>query len=77
MNTTERRDARSEQQSAQPGKSEQHSGNFDRGGGQQSQLSPWQDLRQYLASYARQQPERATLFCLGAGFILGWKLRPW
>ncbi|HUQ67891.1 MAG TPA: hypothetical protein VM165_00115 [Planctomycetaceae bacterium] len=27
--------------------------------------------------YAREQPEMAALWCLGIGFVLGWKLKPW
>jgi hypothetical protein len=35
------------------------------------------DFAQYLKEYARQRPEVAALWCLGLGFILGWKLKPW
>lgn len=35
------------------------------------------DLIEYLTAYARQNPGRAALFCLGVGFVLGWKLKPW
>lgn len=38
---------------------------------------PGQDLAVYLRDYARQEPEMAALWCLGIGFVLGWKLRPW
>lgn len=38
---------------------------------------PLEDLVQYARDYARQQPEMAALWCLGAGFILGWKFRAW
>lgn len=27
--------------------------------------------------YARSNPETVALWCLGIGFVLGWKLRPW
>jgi len=27
--------------------------------------------------YARSQPETVALWCIGIGFILGWKLKPW
>lgn len=40
-------------------------------------LHPLQDFREYAVSYARQQPEMAALMCLGLGFVLGWKLKPW
>ena len=35
------------------------------------------DLVEYLQEYAREKPEVAALWCLGIGFILGWKLKPW
>lgn len=38
---------------------------------------PLDDLICYAKDYARQQPEMAALWCLGIGFILGWKLKPW
>lgn len=38
---------------------------------------PTADLVDYVKSYAREKPEVAALWCLGVGFILGWKLKPW
>lgn len=38
---------------------------------------PLEDLVTYLRNYARQEPEVAACVCLGVGFILGWKLKPW
>jgi hypothetical protein len=35
------------------------------------------DLVHYLKEYAREKPEVAALWCLGIGFVLGWKLKPW
>jgi hypothetical protein len=35
------------------------------------------DTLAYLRHYARRNPERAALWCLGIGFVLGWKLKPW
>lgn len=35
------------------------------------------DLQCYTQNYVQQQPEKAALICLGVGFILGWKLKPW
>jgi hypothetical protein len=35
------------------------------------------DLADYLTDYARQNPGYAALWCLGIGFVLGWKLKPW
>lgn len=45
--------------------------------GQTGALHPGEDFVQYLKDYARQRPEVAALWCLGLGFILGWKLKPW
>ena len=36
-----------------------------------------QDVIQYLTDYARERPGTAALWCLGIGFVLGWKLKPW
>ena len=35
------------------------------------------DIAEYLTQYARDNPAHAALACLGVGFILGWKLKPW
>jgi hypothetical protein len=48
-------------------KSEAHSG----------QMRPSQDLMEYFREYARERPEAVALWCLGIGFVLGWKLKPW
>lgn len=46
--------------------------------GQQSQeLSPTKDLMEYFREYAREKPEVVAMWCLGIGFVLGWKLKPW
>jgi hypothetical protein len=41
------------------------------------EMQPSQDLADYLKEYARERPEVAALWCVGIGFILGWKLKPW
>lgn len=41
------------------------------------ELDPKQDLVEYLTEYARQHPGATALWCLGIGFVLGWKLKPW
>jgi hypothetical protein len=41
------------------------------------EISPKEDLLDYLREYAREKPEIAALWCFGIGFILGWKLKPW
>ena len=46
--------------------------------GERSQeLSLPQDLMDYFREYAREKPEVVALWCLGIGFVLGWKLKPW
>jgi hypothetical protein len=40
-------------------------------------LTPSSDLFEYFRQYAREQPEVVALWCLGIGFVLGWKLKPW
>lgn len=41
------------------------------------ELHPVEDLTEYLREYSRERPEAVALFCLGLGFVLGWKLKPW
>jgi len=36
-----------------------------------------QDIVNYLTEYAKENPGYAALACVGVGFILGWKLKPW
>ncbi len=36
-----------------------------------------QDIVDYLTEYSRENPGYAALACLGIGFVLGWKLKPW
>lgn len=35
------------------------------------------DLTHYLCEFAEENPQAAALWCLGIGFVLGWKLKPW
>ena len=41
------------------------------------QLRPLDDLMAYVAQYTRERPDVVVFTCLGIGFILGWKLKPW
>ena len=43
----------------------------------ESELHPFEDFMTYLREYTRERPEVVALTCLGIGFILGWKLKPW
>jgi hypothetical protein len=43
----------------------------------QEQLTPTADLMEYFQQYTRERPEVVALWCLGIGFVLGWKLKPW
>jgi hypothetical protein len=36
-----------------------------------------EDVFDYLTDYARENPGTAALWCLGVGFVLGWKIKPW
>ena len=38
---------------------------------------PAEDVLAYAKQYARQRPEVVALWCLGLGFVLGWKLKIW
>jgi hypothetical protein len=40
-------------------------------------IKPIDDFVVYLREYAREKPEQMALWCLGIGFILGWRLKPW
>ncbi len=35
------------------------------------------DLVEFARQYAREKPGVVALWCLGVGFVLGWKLKPW
>ncbi len=41
------------------------------------EIHPIDDALEYCKAYARQKPETAALVCIGIGFVLGWKLKPW
>ncbi len=32
---------------------------------------------EHVREYGRDRPEILALWCLGIGFVLGWKLKPW
>jgi hypothetical protein len=46
-------------------------------GREHNPLQPWDDLVTYVRGYMREEPEISACVCLGLGFILGWKLKPW
>ena len=47
-------------------------------GDQAQQMSEMgSDVINYLTEYTKQNPGYAALWCLGIGFVLGWKLKPW
>lgn len=39
--------------------------------------SPVESLVEVTRECIRSNPEAAALWCLGIGFIIGWKLKPW
>jgi len=52
----------------------------NRGGGEMQQMDFQHVCDAALSSfrdYAKSQPETVALWCLGIGFVLGWKLKPW
>ncbi len=40
-------------------------------------LRPPSDLVEYFQQYTRERPTVVALWCLGIGFVLGWRLKPW
>jgi hypothetical protein len=40
-------------------------------------MRPVDDLLQYVRDYTRERPETVAMVCFAAGFILGWRLKPW
>jgi len=46
-------------------------------GQMQDPVEMGRDMIEYLREYARENPESAALWCLGIGFVLGWKLKIW
>ena len=49
----------------------------DENGSPQDARQASHDVVEYLKQYARENPGTAALWCLGVGFILGWKMKPW
>jgi hypothetical protein len=35
------------------------------------------DMVDYMTTYMKENPGYAALACIGVGFVLGWKLKPW
>lgn len=48
-----------------------------RQGSGQQEREITRDLVDYVTEYARENPAQVALWCLGIGFVLGWKLKPW
>ncbi len=42
-----------------------------------TEIKTLDDVVVSLREFARESPEKFALSCLGVGFILGWKLKPW
>lgn len=40
-------------------------------------LQTLDDIINFVRHKAHENPEKFALSCLGVGFILGWKLKPW
>lgn len=43
----------------------------------QGEMRPVDDLIDYVRDYTRERPETVAMICFAAGFILGWRLKPW
>ena len=43
----------------------------------QGDMRPVDDVIQYVREYTRERPEAVAMVCFAAGFILGWRLKPW
>lgn len=41
------------------------------------EMRPVDDLIDYVRAYTRERPETVAMVCFAAGFILGWRLKPW
>ena len=44
---------------------------------QRETLGQCNDIVMFARQYARENPGVVALWCLGVGFVLGWKLKPW
>jgi len=40
-------------------------------------LAQCSDIIDFAQRYTRERPGVVALWCLGIGFVLGWKLKPW
>lgn len=47
------------------------------GGSQSREMQLLNDVGKYVQDYARERPDVFAMWCFGAGFILGWRLKPW
>jgi hypothetical protein len=46
-------------------------------GADPDELQLFEDLTKCFKRYAHERPQTVALVCLGIGFVLGWKLKPW
>jgi len=57
------------------GRQQQHQFPSDMGNDQS--LQSFEAAVDWVREYGRANPESLALWCLGIGFVLGWKLKPW
>jgi hypothetical protein len=48
-----------------------------RGDSESREMKLLNDVSRYVQDYARERPDVFAMWCFGAGFILGWRLKPW
>jgi hypothetical protein len=44
---------------------------------QSSQNDQPRDLADHFMEYAKENPTSCAMWCFFAGFVLGWRLKPW
>jgi len=65
----------SSQSQASSGKQQRHQ--FPSDMRNDESLQSFEQAIEWVRQYGRENPESLALWCLGVGFVLGWKLKPW
>jgi len=56
---------------------ERRTAGLSQGERESSLQEPMQKAIDQVRDYAEENPQSFALICLGVGFVLGWKLKPW